>query len=369
MSILWLSWKEWNHPQAGGAELVMHELAKRLVADGRKVTILTARYPGSEKASSIDGIDIIRVGANRYTHSFMALSYYLRHLRGKFDLNIEVVNTAPYFSVFFKGKTRAMLFYHQLARQIWFYEAPFPLNYLGYYVLEPAATFLLGKAGVPVVTVSESTKQDLVRFGFREKSVSIISEGIELDPIASLGKAKKFDQPTLLSLGALRAMKRTLHQVKAFEIAKTKIPKLQLKIAGDANDAYGQSVLSYIAQSPHKKDIQYLGRVPNMQRLELMQKCHIILQTPVKEGWGLTVTEAASQGTPAVAYDADGLRDSIKTGETGVITKPNEEALANGIIEILNNNQQYEKLRKNAWQWSKQVTFEQCYKDFQRTIK
>ncbi len=366
MNILWLSWKEWNHPQAGGAELVMRELAKRLVADGHKVTILTARYPGSDKTSSTGGIDIIRVGANRYIHSFMALSYYLRHLRGKFDLNIEVVNTAPYFSVFFKGKTRAMLFYHQLARQIWFYETSFPLNYIGYYLLEPIATFLLGKSKASAITVSQSTKQDLQKFGFNPALIDIISEGIELKPLEDLGKVKKFSKPTLLSLGALRAMKRTLHQVKAFEIAKTKIPQLQLKIAGDASDSYGQDVLGYIANSPHKKDIEYLGRVTNEKRLELMQKCHVTLQTAVKEGWGLTVTEAASQGTPAVVYNADGLRDSVQNGKTGIITKPNEKALASGIVKILNNNQQYKTLRQNAWQWSKQITFEQSYIDFKK---
>src|SRR5215475_6729637 len=100
MKILWLSWKDIRHPQAGGSELVLHELAKRLVADGHEVTILTALYPGSSKFDTIDGIKIIRVGSNRYVHSLLALCYYATKLRNKYDAVIEIVNTAPYMTPF-----------------------------------------------------------------------------------------------------------------------------------------------------------------------------------------------------------------------------------------------------------------------------
>ncbi len=78
MKILWLSWKDKHHPYAGGAEVVLHELCKRLVADGHEVTILTARYPGSKKYDTIDGARIVRIGSNPYNQSFLALMYYLR---------------------------------------------------------------------------------------------------------------------------------------------------------------------------------------------------------------------------------------------------------------------------------------------------
>ena len=100
MKFLWLSWKDISHPLAGGAEVVLHELSKRMVQQGHEVTILTARYAGSSKFDTIDGIAIIRVGNNRYVHSFAALWYYIRNLRNKYDVVIEAINTAPYFSFF-----------------------------------------------------------------------------------------------------------------------------------------------------------------------------------------------------------------------------------------------------------------------------
>jgi glycosyltransferase involved in cell wall biosynthesis len=147
-----------------------------------------------------------------------------------------------------------------------------------------------------------------------------------------------------LSLGAMRAMKRTVDQIKAFEIAKAVVPDLQLKIAGKSDGEYGQKVMMEIANSPYGDDIEYLGKVSQKEKIQLMQKAHVILQTAVQEGWGLTVTEAASQGTPAVVYDVNGLRDSVKHYRTGLITDPSPSSLAYGIVKILTHPELYDHL-------------------------
>ncbi len=370
MKILWISWKDTSHPGAGGAEVVMHELSKRMIADGHEVTLLTARHPGSTRHDVIDGVKVIRIGNNRYVHPFAALRYYVKNLRNKFDLVIEDVNTAAYFSPFFKDSAQQVLFYHQLAREIWFLETPAPMSHVGYHILEPLATRLLSQPKVTTITISDSTKKDLERFGFKSDRIKIISEGTHLQAASDISKLKKYTTPTMLSLGAMREMKRTLEQIKAFEIAKKDIPDLQLKVAGDTSGAYGEQVMAYIAKSPHKKDIECLGRVSDEKKMELMQRCHFIGVTSIKEGWGLIVTEAASQGTPAVVYDVDGLRDSVKNGKTGIVTKPQPAELAKGIVQLLSMpTADYQKLRNAAWEWSKTITFEQSYKDLKKALQ
>ncbi len=370
MNILWLAWKDQNHPLRGGAELVLHELINRQLADGHQVTLLTANYAGAKHDETLpNGLHIIRIGQNRYLHSLQALTYYLKNLRGKFDLLIETVNTAPYFSLLFKGRTKGLALYHQLARDVWFFETKAPINWLGYYMIEPICTWLLSLSKTPLITVSESTKQDMAKFGWRPERTHIISEGITLKPLPSLDKAEKFARPTILSFGALRGMKRTLDQIEAFEIAKEAVPDLQLKIAGDASGPYGAKVLEAIAKSPHKSDIHYLGRVDNQTRQQLMRQSHLIIVTSIKEGWGLIVTEAASQGTPAVVYDADGLRDSVRHGQTGFVTKPNPQSLATHIAAMLKSPPIYHRMQQAAWEWSKQMTFDRSYKDFTLALK
>lgn len=370
MNILWLAWKDYNHPARGGAELVLHELINRQLTEGHKVTLLTAQYPGAKLQETLpNGLHIIRIGTNRYLHSLQALAYYLRHLRGKFDVLVETVNTAPYFSLLFKGRAKGLALYHQLARDVWFFETKAPLSWAGYYLIEPICTWLLSKSKTPLITVSESSKQDLARFGWDAKRTHIISEGITLDPITTLEGIQKFDRPTMLSFGSLRGMKRTLDQIKAFELAKQHLPDLQIKLAGDATGAYGEQVFTAIQKSPYKNDIEYLGRTTEQEKKQLMQKSHFIAVTSVKEGWGLIVTEAASQGTPAVVYNVDGLRDSVRNDETGIITAPNPRALAVGITRIMTNSSLYQTMQKAAWEWSKQMTFDRSYQDFRYAMQ
>lgn len=369
MNILWLTWKDNNHPEAGGAEVVCYELCKRLVAEGHTVTLLTSDYDGAKSEHSLKGVHVIRIGKHRALHPYRALLYYIRHLRNKFDIVIEEVNGgAPYFSVFFGKKSMRYMLYHQLGRINWLYEVKPPFSYVGYHLLVGSATRLASLAGVPLITVSESTKRELATYGFKPHKTHIISEGTHIEPLKDLRAVKKYSEPTVLVHGGMRAMKRTLDQVKAFELAKKRIPNLRLKLSGSSSSAYGKQVMDYIAQSPYKADIEYLGRTTDEQKVELMRRCHVVLMTSIEEGWGLVVTEANSQGTPAVVYDVHGLRDSVKHGETGIITAENPAALADGIVSLLQDQAVYDTLRQNGWEWSKTITFDQSYTDFKQIL-
>lgn len=363
MNILWLTWKDRKHPQSGGAEMVNEELAKRLVKNGHQIIFLVGRFKGAKSEEIISGYKIIRLG-NRFSCYWRVYRYYKKNLIGWPDLVIEEINTIPFLTRFYV-KEKKILFIHQLCCEIWFYEMFFPLNILGYF-LEIAYLHLLNDQ--KTITVSKSAKNDLIRFSFTSKNIGLISEGVVIEAIKNL-KMEKFAQSTILSLGSIRPMKQTDHVVKAFEIAKKKIKDLQLIVAGDATGRYGQKVIRQINCSLYNNSIQFLGKVDLAKKKELMQKSHLIGVTSIKEGWGLIVTEAASQGTPAVVYNVDGLRDSVKNNKTGIICQENTpENLAENIIKLLNNRKKYHNLRKNAWQWSKEINFENSYQDFINVI-
>lgn len=363
MKILWFTWKDVKNPYAGGAEIVNEELAKRLVKDGHEIIFLVRGFPGGKKEEMVNGYKVIRMG-NYHTVYWEAYKYYKKNLKGWADLVIEEVNTIPFFCNFYV-KEKSILFFHQLCREIWFHEMGFVKGLVGY-VLESIYLLLLGNR--EVITVSESTKKDLNRFGFRRNKIKIISEGIEIEPVQNLD-IKKFENPTMLSLGAFRPMKRTDHIIKAFELAKKELPDLKLVIAGDMVGAFAKKVLEIIENSPHKDSIECLGRVSKEKKIELMQKSHLIAVASVKEGWGLVVTEANSQGTPAVVYDSDGFRDSVRHEKTGLICKKNNpENLSKKIKKIMADKDEYEKIRLNAWEWSKEISFEKSYEDFKKII-
>ena len=165
----------------------------------------------------------------------------------------------------------------------------------------------------------EEIKNDLLKFGFKEKNINIIPVGIDIQPINNLNNLKKFKDFSLLSLGNIREMKRTLDQIKAFEMAKKTISNLKLYIVGSPAGGYAAKVFDLIHRSIYRRDIIYLGHISKNKKKKLMQKCHCLLVTSIKEGWGLVVTEASSQGTPSIVYNVDGLRDSVKNNKTGLV--------------------------------------------------
>lgn len=358
--ILWFTWKDRKNPLAGGAELVNEELAKRLVKDGKEVIFIVAGFRGCKREEFVDGYKVIRVG-NRWTVYWEAFNYYKKYLKNWPDFIIEEINTIPFFTKFYV-KQENILFIHQLCREIWFYQMFFPFSLIGY-LLEPIYLWFLNDR--KVVTVSESSKKDLLRFGFKKDRIHIIPEGIDLEPVKDVSRVEKYNKPTLISFGAVRAMKRTGHIIKAFELAKKEVPDLQLIIAGDHSGNFGRKIKSMVKSSIYNKDIRLLGKVDKHKKYELMQKAHLLVVTSVKEGWCLVVTEANSQGTPAVVYDVDGLRDSVRHEETGIVcVKNNPTVLSMEIIQLFNNKQKYERLRTNSWYLGKELLFDNTNNGF-----
>jgi glycosyltransferase involved in cell wall biosynthesis len=367
MKILWFTWKDLEHPLAGGAEVVNQQLAKRLVKDGHEVIFIVGGFKGSKpkpKQKHKDGYKIVRLG-NRVSVYWKAYRYYKKNLIGWADLVIDEVNTVPFFCKFYVSEPN-ILFAHMLCRVIWFFELPEPLSSLGYFI-EPFYLKLLNNK--PVITISKSSANDLESVGFKAENIHIISMGYEVEPIEKLTKKDKKTTPTMLSLGSMRSMKQNLDQIKAFEIAKQKMPNLDLIVAGDNSGNYGKKVMKAIKKSPHSNDIDYLGKVSQSDKYKLMREAHLITVTSIKEGWGLIVTEANSQGTPAAVYNVDGLRDSVINKKTGMVTdKNNPKQLAAIIVKLLTNHKRYKAMRMKAWQWSKEITFEKSYRQFKEII-
>lgn len=364
MRILWFTWKDKKHPFAGGAESVDEKIAKKLVQEGHTLIMISGGYPNCKRKETVDGYTSIRVG-NEYTVYFEAYKYYVQNLIGWADIIIEEVNTIPFLTQLYTKEKRKLLIY-QLCRSVWFYQLPFPLSIIGY-LIEPIYLWIMRNNFV--ITESESTKEDLQRYGFKKSRISTFPIAIDISPLKHITDKKTFKDFTILSLGSIRSMKQTLDQVKAFELAKKEIPSLKMKIAGTVVGEYGKKVVKYIHESTYKNDIEFLNRVSLEQKQELMKKSNIILVTSVKEGWGLIVTEAASQGTPAIVYDVDGLRDSVLDEKTGIITKQNNpEELANGIIHLFKNPDLYTEMQQNCLQLSREYTAMNSYNNFKKLL-
>lgn len=366
MNVLWFSWKDSSHPLSGGAETVSTQIRERLARDGHNVRLITSQYPGSASKDSVKGVEIFRAGG-RFGVYVKARRLFKKNFKGWPDIIIDEMNTIPFGAALYTKGIANVLLTYQLAREVWFYQMAPPFSWIGY-VFEPLYLRLMSAKYARALTESKSTADDLCRYGFSPDKVHVFRVGMELEPIQDLGVNKI--SHLILVHGSIRPMKRTLDAIKAFEHARDIDPDLELVVSGDATGNYGDKVRKYVNQSRHSTNIKLVGRVSSDEKIALMQEAAVILVTSVKEGWGLIVTEANSQGTPAIAYDTDGLRDSVQNAITG-ITVPNHDfsAMGEAIIGLLSKPKQYQKMRAKAWEQSKEFTFENSYKDFVRLAR
>ncbi len=316
VKILWCSWKDTRHRLAGGAEVWTANVTRALAAAGHEVTLACAAVPGAPSLEVVEGVTIRRSGGalqGVYSH---ARSWYDRTW-SEWDLVVDEVNTRPFGSPRWVRGTLVVAVVHQVAREVWFHEAPLPVAVLGRYLLEPL--WLRRYHDTPVACVSESTAASLHGYGVRRTVV--IGEGGEV--LVRSRVPERAPAPTVLFVGRLAQMKRPLDVVEAHRKLRVRRPDLQTVFIGDGPLAGEIAALG-------EPGVQLLGRVDDGVKLQWMQRAWALAATGVREGWGLVISEAAGCGTFAVGYDVPGLRDSL--GATGgVICEPTPSALAEAL--------------------------------------
>jgi glycosyltransferase involved in cell wall biosynthesis/O-antigen/teichoic acid export membrane protein len=172
LRILAYNWRDLAHPRAGGAEVYLQSVAREWVRSGHGVTIFCAAVEHRPVRELADGVEIIRRGGRLGVYR-EARRYWRREGEGQYDLVVDCVNTRPFLCPRFVGNVPIVAVVHQVAREIWRYETPWPISVLGRYLLEPA--WLRAYRDIPVVTVSESSRDSLAKYGLRR--VTVVPEG------------------------------------------------------------------------------------------------------------------------------------------------------------------------------------------------
>ncbi|MEM3798303.1 MAG: glycosyltransferase family 4 protein [Candidatus Bathyarchaeia archaeon] len=357
LNILIFNWRCWLNPDMGGAEVFTREVAKRWVKLGHHVTLFASEFPKCRREEEADGVRIVR-GGGRFLVYLKAKRYYESVFsREGFDVVIDEINTRPFMTPnFVKNGEKIVALIHQLAREYWFYEVPFPISFLGYYFLEER--WLKNYVNVPTVTVSESTRRDLVDLGFKE--VHVVSEGLNFEPLGKVPGKESF--PVVVYVGRLKKAKRPDHALEAFKIVKEKVPEAEFWIIGDG----------YFRRDLERRafgGVKFFGSLSNAERRELLKRAWVLVNPSVREGFGLNVVEANALGVPCVAYDVAGLRDSVVDGVTGLLVEDgNVEALADGIIRVLSDNKLRFRLSENALAYSKNFSWDEVAEKFLKVL-
>jgi glycosyltransferase involved in cell wall biosynthesis len=358
LRILWFNWRDIKNPDSGGAEVLTHEIATRLVKiRDYDITLFSAWFPGSSRSEIVDGIKIVRDGGI-YTVYERAKKFYKEN-KDSYDIVIDEINGKPFLTPKFVKLERPIIaLIHSISSEQFLYELPFPANYLCYHYFEKK--WLSYYRNTTTVTVSDSSKRDLEKLGF--KRVSVIPEGLSIIPLHHVPRKEII--PTMVYIGRLKRHKLPHHAILAFMAIKNQLPDTRLWVIGDG---YMRNELQ---EKYDDHDITFYGRVNSETKTELLSKAHITLVPATREGWGLVVTESNAVGTPVVAYNVPGLRDSVKDGETGILVKENSPlSLASSAICLLKDRSLLEQLSLAALSFSRQFSWDTTTEVFDKIIK
>lgn len=331
------------------------------LATKHDITLFTASFPGASDKEIINGYTVIRKGSP-YTVHFWAFVYWWKYFRKEnFDVVIDQIHGIPFFTSLYIRRVKVIAFIHEVAHDIWTQMYPFPWGAIGKF-LEPWIFRIYRKT--KFITVSNSTKQDLIAIGIPESNIAITPEAIDDEMFVPVNYSKE-PNPTLISIGRLAPMKRPEHVIEAFKVAQKEIPNLQLWIVGDGEEQLRNQLLN----SAEGYAITFFGKVDTEKKKELLSRAWMLVSCSLKEGFGLVVLEAAAMGIPSIVYDIPGFRDSVKSGETGIICKANPSSMAQSIVELINDKEMYLNLRKNCAAYSQQFNFEKASRAFVLELK
>ena len=325
-------------------------MARRWVAAGDSVEWFTERFAGAPAEEDVDGVHVVRSGRQWTVHA-RAISRYRGRLRRRFDVVIDEVNTIPFFTPWWAGIPGVLLIY-QLAREVWWYESPFPLNAIGF-ALEP--WYLRPYRSTPAFTISASTQADLRRLSWRAP-VTVIPIGI--DTPTHIARPTPGREIRFLYAGRLAPSKRVHEIVAAFAEYRRDGRAGRLWLVGDGPPGYVARLRRQATELGVVKDVEFNGRVSADEKYWRMTDATALLMASVREGWGLVVTEAGACGTPAIVYDVPGLRDSVRDRETGLVVAPNPRAMAEAMRRLVEDRDLRDRLGGAARTWSRSFTFD-----------
>lgn len=353
MRILLINWQDPHNPQAGGAEVHLHEIFSRLVAAGNRVTWVASGWEGAPSRAELDGLEIHRTG-RRYTFGLRAPLYVRRELQDRpWDVTVEALNKVPVYSPLWAPAPQVLLVHHLFGSTA-FAEAPPPIAALTWLQERPIGRLY---RGLPAQAISVSTADDLVERGLQREDIAVIHPGVDHDFFLPAPSPVRASDPTFLYLGRLQRYKRVDLIVQAFARVRHERPEARLVIAGRGDQ---EGSLRAIARQLGAADgVEFAGYVTEERKRDLLRSSWANVFVSPKEGWGITNLEAAACGTPTIASNAPGLRESVIDGRTGLLVPDGDVgALATAMLRLTRDPTFTETLGRQALDFAAGFTWD-----------
>jgi glycosyltransferase involved in cell wall biosynthesis len=353
VNILLVNWQDRANPHAGGAEIHLFEIFGRLAAAGHRVRLICSGWAGAPRTAKTEGIDIERVGG-RDSFALGARRAVRRAVSAERpDILVEDINKLPLFFAVGSRVPVCAIVPHLFGRTA-FAEASWPVAAV-VWVAERPIPWAYRRAGFHAI--SESTRDDLVARGVPSGRIRVIHPGVDSRLFRPGPPGRRSAAPSFLYVGRLKRYKGIDLAIRALAIARRHRPDLRLEIAGTGDH---RAELEQLAASLQlDRSVVFHGFVSEERKIDLMRSAWANIFSSPKEGWGITVIEAAACATPSLASDSPGLRDSVCHGETGFLVPHGDiDALAARMVELADSPSLVTRLGDRARRFAEGLTWE-----------
>lgn len=333
-----LAWRDLDDVEAGGSEVHAHEVSKLWAEAGIEVVHRTSFAQGHPVRVRRDGYDVVR-RAGRYLVFPRAAAAEALHRNGRRDALVEIWNGMPFFSPLWARGPR-VVFLHHVHADMWKMVLPPNLARVGDAIESRLGPRIYRRSRM--ITLSPSSKAEMLEIGFRDDLVDVVPPGI--DPRFGPG-GERSATPLVVGVGRLVPVKRFDRLIRAVVRARAEVPDLQLRLVGTGPEREALDAL--VGELGADDVVSFAGRVDDDELVDLYRRAWMVASSSVREGWGMTLTEAAACGTPAVATRIAGHADAVAEGRSGLLADDDDE-LATHLVRVATDPDLRARLQQGA---------------------
>ena len=343
-----LAWRDLDDDEAGGSEIHAHNIASIWVQSGIEVTHRTSFSTGRPEEAEREGYRVVRRGS-RYTVFPRAGVAEAVGRYGRCDGLVEIWNGMPFASPLWRRGPR-MIWLHHIHGPRWGMSLPKPIAAGGVFLEERIGPLLYRNQ--PIVTLSRSSEEEMLELGFPAENITVITPGV--DP-GYTPKGPKNPTPLAMAVGRLVPVKDFGRLVRIWASVVDKVPGAELVIVGEGYER--PDIEAEVSRLGIADSVRLPGRVSDDELLDLYRRSWVATSASVREGWGMTLTEAAACGTPAVATDIAGHADAVAEGRSGILADSDDD-LAAALVAVLTDEQLRHRLSAGALERAAELTWE-----------
>jgi len=356
--ILAINWQDLKNPQAGGAEVHLEEILRRLARSGHQVDLLCSNFPEGSATGVSGGVNIFRQGS-RYNFN-LVVPFVLRKIlkEKRYDIILEDINKIPFFTPLFQKLPTLVIIPHLFADAI-FHEINFLLGAYIYLAEKPVPRVYSKNR---FIVISNSTASELSRRGVSRSNIDVVECCIDKEIFRFDPSIPKFEDPTIIYLGRLKKYKSVETIISALPRIRETIPKARLVIIGTGDHRHALEHM--VASLGLENIVEFKGFVPETEKVSYLRRAHISAYSSLKEGWGLSNIEANACGTAVLAARVPGLKDSVDEGRSGLLFEyGNAEQFADLAIRILSNEGYRKELEMGGLRWAANFSWDKAAKE------